>query len=266
MFSNQLHYLPLSPLFFSILVGVVLGLFILIQVGALRFAYMRLGLGSGAALALLLGSLIGSYFNIPVAELPGEHIISGREIAYFGVHYIVPTVVDWPGTVIAVNVGGALIPGLMSLYLLAKHRLWLLGLAGTACVGAVCHALAEPVPGVGIALPVFVPALTTALVALLLSYRRAAPLAYVSGSLGTLIGADLLNLDKVQGLGAPVASIGGAGTFDGIFLVGILAVLIASVTSWIGGDRLAFAASTPLTPGAPRARQVEDRGRQGTKV
>ena len=56
-----------------------------------------------------------------------------------------------------------------------------------------------------------------------------APLAYISGSMGTLIGADLTNLDKVQGLGAPVASIGGAGTFDGIFLTGILAVLLASL-------------------------------------
>jgi uncharacterized membrane protein len=44
----------------------------------------------------------------------------------------------------------------------------------------------------------------------------------------TLIGADLLNLDAVRGLGAPVASIGGAGTFDGIFLTGIMAVLLAS--------------------------------------
>src|SRR5882762_2221666 len=114
MFSSQLHYLPLSPLFFSILAGVLLGLFFLIQVGALRYAYMRLGLGSGAALALLLGSLIGSYFNIPIAELPDQQMISGREITYFSMHYIVPTVVDWPGTVIAVNVGGGLIPALMS--------------------------------------------------------------------------------------------------------------------------------------------------------
>jgi len=175
-------------------------------------------------------------------------------------------VVDWPGTVIAVNVGGALIPGLMSLYLLARYRLWLLGLASTACVGAVCYSLADPVPGVGIALPVFVPALTTALVALLLSYRQAAPLAFISGSLGTLIGADLLNLDKVQGLGAPIASIGGAGTFDGVFLTGVLAVLIASVSSWIGGDRLAVAIRGPLTPGAPRARQIEGHDQQETKV
>jgi uncharacterized membrane protein len=90
--------------------------------------------------------------------------------------------------------------------------------------------LAHPVRGLGIAEPVFVPSLASAIVALLLSRRYAAPLAYIGGSLGTLIGADLLNLGKVQGLGAPVASIGGAGTFDGIFLIGILAVLIASIT------------------------------------
>jgi uncharacterized membrane protein len=83
------------------------------------------------------------------------------------------------------------------------------------------------VPGVGIAVPVFLPAIIAALVSLLLSRKDAAPLAYISGSMGTLIGADLTNLDKVAGLGAPVASIGGAGTFDGIFLTGIVAVLLA---------------------------------------
>ncbi|MBW2109628.1 MAG: DUF1614 domain-containing protein, partial [Deltaproteobacteria bacterium] len=52
--------------------------------------------------------------------------------------------------------------------------------------------------------------------------------AYISGTLGTLIGADLLNLRKIYDLGAPVASIGGAGTFDGIFLNGLLAVLLST--------------------------------------
>src|ERR1700716_2468479 len=228
--SSQLHYLPLSPPSFSILVGLLVLLAVFIQLGILRYAYISVGVSPRAALLLLFGSLIGSYVNIPVAELAEQRIMSGREITYFGVHYVVPVVVDWPGTVVAVNVGGALIPSLMSIYLLVKNRLWGAGLVATACVTALCHFLANPVPGVGIALPVFVPALTTAVVALLLSRRHAAPLAYVSGSLGTLIGADLLNLDKLQGLGAPIASIGGAGTFDGIFVTGVLAVLIASVS------------------------------------
>jgi uncharacterized membrane protein len=131
--------------------------------------------------------------------------------------------------VIAVNVGGALIPGLLSLYLYIRNQLWITGILGTVVVAVVCHWLAAPVPGLGIALPVFVPPLTTAAVALVLSRRHAGALACISGSLGTLIGADLLNLGKVQGLGAPVASIGGAGTFDGIFLTGILGVLLASI-------------------------------------
>ena len=95
-------------------------------------------------------------------------------------------------------------------------------------MSAVCHFLAKPVPGLGIALPIFVPAIASAVVAMVLSLRQAAPLAYISGSLGALVGADLLNLGRVQGLGAPVVSIGGAGTFDGVFLTGILAVLLAS--------------------------------------
>src|SRR5207253_502262 len=114
-----------------------------------------------------------------------------------------------------------------SLYI--RNELWIRGLLAITGVAAVCHILAQPVPGLGIALPVFVPPISTAIVALLLSRRDAAPLAYIGGSMGTLIGADLFNLDKVQGLGAPVASIGGAGTFDGIFLTGILAVLLASI-------------------------------------
>jgi uncharacterized membrane protein len=141
----------------------------------------------------------------------------------------VPVVAQWPGTVITVNVGGAIIPTLMSLYLLITRRLWVSAAIATAAVALVLHWLATPVPGLGIAVPVFLPALVTAVVALVLSRRDAAPLAYIAGSMGTLIGADLTNLDKVRGLGAPVASIGGAGTFDGIFLTGILAVLLASI-------------------------------------
>ena len=174
---------------------------------------------------LLFGSLIGSFFNIPIAELPPERVMSDQVINFFGMQYEVPVVTHWPGTVIAVNVGGAVIPTLMSLYLLVKRDLWVKGPDRDGDRRVVLHWLANPVPGLGIAVPVFMPVVTTAVVALLLSRQDAAPLAYIAGSLGTLIGADLTNLDKVRGLGAPVASIGGAGTFDGIFLTGILAVL-----------------------------------------
>jgi len=121
------------------------------------------------------------------------------------------------GTVIAVNVGGAVIPGLLSFYLLIRYRLWLLGGLAIAIVTFVCHLLAQPIPGLGIALPVFVPPLSAAMVALILSRPHAPALAYIGGSIGCLVGADLLNLGKIQGPGAPVASIGGAGPLMGFF-------------------------------------------------
>jgi uncharacterized membrane protein len=226
---SRLQYLPLALPHFSVLALIFVFLVAWIEVQVLRSAYLSMGLGPHAALLLLLASLGGSYFNIPVAHLPAHQILSGQEIWFFGMHYVIPEVISQPGTVIAVNVGGALIPGLLSLYLYIRNRLWITGLVAIVVVAAVCYWLATPVSGLGIALPVFVPPLTTAAVALVLSRRHAGALAYISGSLGTLIGADLLNLGKVQGLGAPVASIGGAGTFDGIFLTGILGVLLASI-------------------------------------
>jgi len=229
--DSQVHYLPLTPGFFSILVLLFVGLIILIQLRILRYAYMRLGVGPGAALLLLFGSLIGSYFNIPVTVLPGPPVRSGEIIDFFGMRYVVPLVTAWPGTVLAVNVGGAVIPAIMSAYLVVRYQLWLRATLATVAIALIIHSMATPVPGVGIAVPVFVPVVATAILAFVLSREYAPPLAYIGGSMGTLIGADLLNLDKIGGLGAPVASIGGAGTFDGIFLTGILAVLLAGIAS-----------------------------------
>jgi uncharacterized membrane protein len=229
MQMSEMHYLPLTPGFFSLLVAAFIILLVLIQLRLLRYAYLSLGVSPGAAMLLLLGSLIGSYFNIPIAELPAEHVMSNQVIDFFGMQYAVPVVQRWPGTVIAVNVGGAVIPTAMSLYLLSKFDLWAKGAIAIVAVAIIIHWLANPVPGLGIAVPIFVPAITTAIIALLLSREQAGPLAYIAGGLGTLIGADLTNFDKVRGLGAPVASIGGAGTFDGIFLTGIIAVLLASI-------------------------------------
>ncbi|HZB93840.1 MAG TPA: DUF1614 domain-containing protein [Stellaceae bacterium] len=237
---SRLNYLPLPLPFFSIFAGLFLLLAALLFVGVLRYAYLRLGISPLAAMLVLLASLFGSYLNIPVAQLPARQVLSGQEIAFFGMHYVVPVVVDWPGTVIAVNVGGALVPAALSLYLFIKSRVWLRMIVATAVVAAIIHGLAHPVPGLGIAIPTFVPPAVTAVVSVLLSRSKAAVIAYVSGSVGTLIGADLLNLDKVQGLGAPVASIGGAGTFDGIFLTGILAVVLASIPTAMEPPRTAL--------------------------
>ena len=229
--GSQVHYLPLTPALFSILVLLFVGLIILIQLRILRYAYMKLGVGPGTALLLLFGSLIGSYFNIPVTVLPGEMVESGEVVDFFGMQYVVPAVQQWPGTVLAVNVGGAVIPTLMSGYLMLRYQLWGKATIAVVVIAFIIHSMATPVHGLGIAVPVFAPVAATAILAFILSREYAAPLAYIGGSMGTLIGADLTNLDKITGLGAPVASIGGAGTFDGIFLTGILAVLLAGIVS-----------------------------------
>lgn len=224
---SSFHFFPLALPFVLALFFIGVLVVTLIEINVLAYSYEKIGISQRNAFAVLLYSLLGSYVNIPIADLPPQQVVSNQEVSFFGMRYVVPEVHEWPRTVIAVNVGGAVIPTLLSLYLVAKNGLYGPSLLGVAIVAAIVHRLAYPVPGVGIACPTFIPPLAAAVIALVLSRRSAPALAYVAGSLGTLIGADLLNLDKVQGLGAPIASIGGAGTFDGIFMSGILAVLLA---------------------------------------
>ncbi len=228
MEPSTFHYFPLAAPFLIAFFFFFALLIFFIEVGIIEYAYEKIGISRRYVFGLLLLSLLGSYVNIPVAELPGEKIVGSREIFYYGVLYVIPSVHRLPGTIIAVNLGGAVVPTLVSLYLMAKHGIYWRAVIAVTIVTAVVHMLAEPVKGLGIAVPTFIPPLIAAATALLLSRKAAATLAYISGSLGTLIGADLLNLDKIQGLGAPIASIGGAGTFDGIFLTSIAAVLLAS--------------------------------------
>ena len=229
MDTVQFWYLPLAPAFFLILVALFFFVFVLLPLGLMQYAYEQLGVSPTTAVLLLFASLIGSYINIPIAVISEKSVLASQMIDFYGMRYQVPVATDWGGTVLAMNVGGALIPVIVSIYLLFRSHLWLQALLATALVGTICYWLSAPIPGVGIAVPVFVPAIVTTIVALAISRKRAAPLAYIAGSLGTLIGADLLNLNRLTELNAPVLSIGGAGTFDGIFVTGIVAVLIASI-------------------------------------
>jgi uncharacterized membrane protein len=193
-----------------VLFTLALGLTVaLLELGLIAYAYERIGIDSRYLISLLALSLMGSGLNLPVARRDGGD--DGER----------------PANVLAVNVGGALIPAGLSLYLLARGAAPLTALIGVVVVAAVVHRIARPLPGVGIAVPVIVPPIVAAAAGLLLAPAAAPAFAYVAGSLGTLIGADLTNLGTLRRLGGPVASIGGAGTFDGIFVTGILAVLLA---------------------------------------
>jgi uncharacterized membrane protein len=224
-----MHYFPIDVGVATLFFAILFGLLVFIQLRLLGHAYSALGLDPRVAMLVLLASLLGSYVNLPLARLPEQRVVSREVVEIFGVPFLAPVAVDWPGTILAINVGGAVIPILLSFYLLMRYDLWAAGAVATAVVGFVVHRMATPIPGVGISVPTIAPPLLAAGVALVLSRRFAAPIAYIGGSLGVLIGADLLNLGRLQSLGAPVASIGGAGTFDGIFLTGVIAVLLASL-------------------------------------
>ena len=226
-----MNYFPHTLLFLFVLFVLFAVVVVLVELHIVRYAYERVGVGPQYMLALLLLSFLGSYVNIEVAHLPAHRMYAPGIVQFFGVPYVIPGVTRSPGTIIAVNLGGAVVPTLLSLYLIVKNRFYGRALVAIGIVAFIVHRLAYPIPGVGIGEPIFVPPLATAIVALAISRERAAPLAYVAGSLGTLIGADLLNLNKVAGLGVPVASIGGAGKFDGIFLTGLVAVLLAGLVS-----------------------------------
>ena len=88
-------------------------------------------------------------------------------------------------------------------------------------------------PGAGIVIPIYIPPIAACAISCLVGWRRAPAIAYISGSIGTLIGADLINLGKIRELGTPFASIGGAGTFDGVFVAGIFAVVLAAIVGML---------------------------------
>jgi uncharacterized membrane protein len=221
---------PLAPVFalaLAVLAAVVVALFVL---DVVAYAYRRIGISEGALLTLVWLSLIGGLVNIPIARLRGQSGPAVDEVVVFGVRYRVPRLRRPAPTILAVNVGGAVIPAGLSVYLLITDNVWWQAGVGVLFVTVVVHAVARQVPGLGIAVPALVPPVLAAITALLLAPTATAAVAYISGTLGTLIGGDLLHLRGLRDLGAGVASIGGAGTFDGVFLSGIMAVVLVALT------------------------------------
>jgi len=75
----------------------------LIEINVLAYAYEMIGINQRYIFTLLLLSLLGSYVNLPIYQLPPEEVRSGGLIFFFGVPHVIPMVTHWPGTVIAVN-------------------------------------------------------------------------------------------------------------------------------------------------------------------
>lgn len=200
----------------------------LIQVGALTIAFGKLGLSSESALLLLLTSLLGSAVNLPLFSIRAQ--AGSLEAAPEALRPLLEEAMrQFKGrTTIAVNVGGGLVPVCLSAYLMHHNPIPVFDVAvAVTIVALICYRFSRPVPGLGIGMPMFVAPVAAALVALMLNQEASAPLAYICGTLGVLIGADLMRTNDIRRMGVPVASIGGAGTFDGIFLTGLVAVLLA---------------------------------------
>jgi len=202
---------------------------VLLLVGVTEVAFQRIGFTRLEVVLILVGTFLGSSVNIPFHKVKSvNRILQLEEVRFFWITYRVPHFsLQEVSTTVAVNLGGAIIPTAVSLYLIHSHPQQLFqALMGVVITAVVVHLVARKVPGLGITTPAFIPPLAAALSAYLLSPSSPNVIAYVAWTLGTLIGADLTNLHDIATLGAPVVSIGGAGTFDGVFLSGIIAALL----------------------------------------
>jgi uncharacterized membrane protein len=227
--------LPMLPLVWLSLIAsvVLLALLPLLFAELLGVSLTKLHLSGGASLLLAVAVILGGFINIPIARIRRSETLTDRPLTVYGLPEL------WPRlrrvrqeTIIAVNLGGCVIP-----VGLAAYELLYVGTLDPRLLGAIivasllniiaCSVLARPVAGVGIALPFFAPALVAAVAALFLAPEQAPPVAFIAGILGPLVGADLFHLKDIQRIGSGVASIGGAGTFDGIVLSGIIAAYLA---------------------------------------
>lgn len=196
-------------------------------------ALLKLRLAPDVALLAMVAIFLGSAINLPVKRIVRTEDVAVHPLAMFGLYRW------WPQleriqreTVIAINVGGCLVPLTLACYetlyvVMAGWRPVVALCLATAINVAVCFWISRPVPGIGIAMPALVPPIVAVLAAMLLAPEERVPVAFVAGVLGPLIGADVLNLKEIPRISTGVASIGGAGTFDGIVLSGILAAYLA---------------------------------------
>src|SRR2546428_5388927 len=182
--------LPFLVLLFLVLVVVLI---VMVDVRLFAYAYRKIGVRPRYVFAVLVLSLVGSYINLPLYAVPVRGLVTPETVTISGRTYLVPPPIEAGASVVAINVGGALLPILLSLYLFFRLRMYVRMLVGVAVVALIVYRLASIVPGVGIAVPMLVPPLAAVAVSLVLAFRRAPPLAYCSGPVGTLHRAHVLD-------------------------------------------------------------------------
>ncbi len=216
---------PLILPFFILISALLIATIFLVTPAVFQLVF---GLNYIEALTVFLLIILGSFVNIPIYEREGT-VVVGR-YSLFGVIYY--TIAERRRIIVAVNLGGCIIPSILAIKLLTEIPIipWLI--AFIICT-AVTYMYAKPVPGVGIAVPMILPPIVSALASYLVSIAFGLPtilipkIAFSSGVLSALFGADILHLKDIEKIGSGVVSIGGAGTFDGIILTGIFAVFFS---------------------------------------
>ena len=163
-------------------------LFIFVQVGLVTVAFAKLGMTPGQGFLVLLATLLGSGVNIPVhktSQMVRRPVLRGSFMTFGSVPYRLETEAELVDQVIAVNLGGCVIPCVLSLFFLSQTGLQPGVLLALGLTTAVCYALARPIPGRGIGVPVLLPPLVAALSALIFAPEGLGPLAaYISGTVG----------------------------------------------------------------------------------
>lgn len=208
-------------------------LFPLLLANVMLAALAKLGLSPGISFLAAAAIFLGGVVNVPVKRIPRDELIEVAPFGLFGLEQMIPRLVRRRTyTLIAVNIGGCVVPCVIAAYeilrIASAGKGALIAVIGAIAINtAVCYRLARPVPGVGIAMPALIPAIVAAACGLMFMRELAPLIAFVAGVLGPLVGADLLHLRDVQRISTGVASIGGAGTFDGIVLSGLVATLLA---------------------------------------
>lgn len=195
--------------------------------------FRALGFSPWTTITIFFLVLFGSTINIPIyskrVQQPVRTSRSGFMMDFLYPRFEKESRYREIKTTVAVNLGGAIIPLLISFYLIYTNLDLIFQFAfGILIVALISYRFSRVVPRMGISLPLFIPPMIAAIVAIALPGADTI-IAFVSGVTGVLIGADLMNLDKISELGSSMMSIGGAGTFDGIFLTGIVSVLIAAI-------------------------------------
>ena len=237
--ADRVYYvLPQVGCFLTLAVLATFCLLTQLFVDLMQTALARLHLSPEMATLAMVGMLLGGLINLPLTRIQRDEEQTISRGALYGTMGWVPVVERHTNqTILAVNVGGCVVPVFLAIYLISivlqeSSRVQLALLIASAANIFACYRVARPIPGVGIAMPGFVsPIVSVGLAWLLLAspefqYLRA-PVAFVAGVAGPLIGADLLHCRDFSRISASVVSIGGAGTFDGIVLSGLLAALLA---------------------------------------